>query len=281
MVEVLKPGLYATIQDKGRFGFQAYGVPYAGVMDPYAASVANMLVGNDEDAAVLEMTMTGATLQFHSAAIICLSGADMSPMLNGHPIENHKALRVEKDSVLSFGGLKRGFRCYLAVSGGFETEKTMTSRSQFKGVTNQSVIAKGDVLPIMAQVKGMLQKHASIKINDAYMDANTIEVFKGPEFDKLSREQQTQLLTQVFTVSKDNNRMAYQLEQPLENDLDPIITSLVLPGTVQLTPSGHLIVLMRDCQTTGGYPRVLQLKESAMRTMAQKFTGNKVCFKWL
>ncbi len=279
MIKVLKSGLYATIQDKGRFGFQAYGVPYAGVMDPYAASVANMLVGNDEEAAVLEMTMTGATLQFQADTIICLSGADMSPMLNERPVENHKAIRVEKDAVLSFGALKTGFRCYLAVSGGFKTEKIMNSRSQFKGVTNQSVIAKGDVLPIVEHANTMLQKHASIKINDTYLHANTIEVFKGAEFDKLSKEQQTLLLTQPFTVSKDNNRMAYQLEQPLENDLEAIITSLVLPGTVQLTPSGHLIVLMRDCQTTGGYPRVLQLKESAMTTMAQKFTGNKVRFR--
>ena len=279
MIKVLKPGLYSTIQDKGRFGFQDYGVPYAGVMDAYAASVANMLVGNDEDAAVLEMTMTGATLQFSCDSIICVSGADMGPMLNGVSVEHDKALPVEKDSVLSFGTLKRGFRCYVAVSGGFQTEKIMNSRSMFHAVTKQAVIAKGDVLPIIEHSKTMLKKHASIKMNDQYLHANTIEVFKGAEFEKLSKAQQEQLLSREFSISKDNNRMAYQLEQPLENNLESIITSLVLPGTVQLTPSGHLIVLMRDCQTTGGYPRVLQLKESAMNIMAQKFTGNKVCFK--
>jgi biotin-dependent carboxylase-like uncharacterized protein len=279
MVKVLKPGFYSTIQDMGRYGFQDYGVPYAGVMDRYAASVANMLVGNDEHAAVLEMTMTGPTLQFHSEAIICLSGADMSPMLNNVPIENNKAIHVAKNAVLSFGKLKSGFRGCLSVSGGFKTEKIMQSRSMFKGITGHHCMVKGDELSMVEDSKVILKKNASIKLNDKYLNSNIIEIYKGPEFDKLSAEQQKGLLTQEFTISKDNNRMAYQLQEPLENDLNAIITSLVLPGTVQLTPSGKLIILMRDCQTTGGYPRVLQLKESAMNIMAQKFMGSKISFK--
>ncbi|PKQ46239.1 5-oxoprolinase subunit C family protein [Confluentibacter flavum] len=281
MIKVLKPGFYSTIQDAGRFEFQEYGVPYSGAMDTYAASMANMVLGNSENAAVLEMTMTGPTLQFDCETIICLSGADMSPVLNDVPLVNNKAIHVPKNAVLSFGKLNDGFRGYLSVSGGFKTDKVMGSRSMFKGVTEHCVIAKGDELSIKEHIEVMLKKNASIKKNDKYLHSNSVEVFKGPEFDKLSKNQQQILLTQEFSISKDNNRMAYQLEQPLENNLDAIITSLVLPGTVQLTPSGKLIVLMRDCQTTGGYPRVLQLKESTMNIMAQKFMGNKVCFKLL
>jgi len=279
MVKVLKPGFYSTIQDKGRFGFQDYGVPYTGVMDVYAAAVANMLLGNNENAAVLEMTMTGPTLQFDCETTICLSGADMSPMLNDMPIENNKPIHIAKNDVLSFGKLKSGFRAYLSVAGGFKTEKIMQSRSMFKGITEHHVISKGDELPINEHVEVLLNKNASIKLNNKYLSSNMIEVCKGAEFDELPKEQQDALLSQEFHISKDNNRMAYQLEQSLENDLEPIITSLVLPGTVQLTPSGKLIILMRDCQTTGGYPRILQLKENAMNIMAQKFTGNKICFK--
>src|SRR5690606_12679762 len=161
----------------------------------------------------------------------------------------------------------------------FETEKTMQSRSMFKGVTEHYVIAKGDELPIRVAIKVLLNKNASIRFDISYLTTNNIEVFEGPEFDKLSKNQRQFLLGTEFSISKDNNRMAYQLEETLENDLDAIITSLVLPGTVQLTPSGKLIILLRDCQTTGGYPRVLQLKESAMNIMAQKFTGNKISFK--
>lgn len=279
MIKVLKPGFYSTIQDVGRFGFQDYGVPYAGAMDAYAASVANMVLGNSKNDAVLEMTMTGPTLQFDCETTICLSGANISPMLNDVPIDINKAIHVVKNDVLSFGKLQSGFRGYLSVSGGFKTEKIMQSRSMFKGITERYVIAKGDQLTIKKNIEVLLNKNASIKFNNKYLHVNTVEVYKGPEFDKLSKHQQDVLLTQEFSISKDNNRMAYQLDQSLENTLDAIITSLVLPGTVQLTPSGKLIVLMRDCQTTGGYPRVLQLKESAMNIMAQKFMGNKVCFK--
>lgn len=279
MIKVLKPGFYSTIQDMGRFGFQNYGVPYSGVMDTYAASVANMLVGNTKEAAVMEMTMTGPTLQFEDETIICLSGADMSPLLNDLPIVNNKAIYVPKNAMLSFGKLNEGFRGYLAVFGGFETEVSMKSRSMFKGVTEQYVIAKEDVLPLQNHIEVLLIKNASIRFNNKYLLSNSIEVFEGPEFDELSEYEQKLLTAQEFSISKDYNRMAYQLEEPLENTLEPIITSLVLPGTVQLTPAGKLIVLMRDCQTTGGYPRVLQLKESAMNIMAQKYIGNKIRFK--
>src|SRR5690606_21061204 len=110
MIKVLKSGFYSTIQDMGRFGFQNYGVPYSGVMDTYAASVANMVVGNAKDAAVMEMTMTGRTLQFDDETIICLSGADMSHLLNDLPIVNNKAIYVAKNTVLSIGKVPEGFR---------------------------------------------------------------------------------------------------------------------------------------------------------------------------
>src|SRR5690606_13724041 len=179
MVEVLKSGFYTTIQDQGRFGFQDYGVPYAGAMDRYAASVVNMLVGNDADASVLEMTMMGPTLQFHSETIICLSGAEMSPLLNNVAIENNKAIQVAKNAILSFGKLKTGFRGYLSVFGGFKTEKIMQSRSMFKGVTVKHIIRKGDALPILGHAEVMLKKNATIKVRVAYLGSNTIPVFKG------------------------------------------------------------------------------------------------------
>jgi allophanate hydrolase subunit 2 len=146
----------------------------------------------------------------------------------------------------------------------------------FKGITKQFVINKNDLLPITGTSKILIKKNASLKIGQKYFNSEQLEVFEGPEFRKLSKSQQELLLSKTFMVSKDNNRMAYQFEETLENDLDSIVTSAVLPGTVQLTPSGKLIVLMRDCQTTGGYPRVLQLKESAIDVLSQKFTGQSI-----
>ena len=109
-------------------------------------------------------------------------------------------------------------------------------------------------------------------------NSKTLKVHKGPEFDRLSISEKENLFSQEFTISKENNRMAYQLSEAVQNNLTPIITSLVLPGTVQLTPSGKLIILMRDCQTTGGYPRVLQLNDKAINILSQKFTNDKIRF---
>ncbi len=279
MVEVLKVGFYDSIQDLGRVGYQQYGVPYSGVMDCYAALLANSLLGNDVNAAVMEITMTGPTLKFHCNTIICISGANMSPKLNESVIENNSVIQIKKDDVLSFGKLSHGFRSYLAVFGGFHTEKIFDSMSMYYGISKHFKILKNELLSISDNAAFFNKKHASIKLKDSYFDTKVVSVFKGPEFDQLSEIHQKQLFSQEFTISKNNNRMAYQLEETFSNDLEPIITSLVLPGTVQLTPSGKLIILMRDCQTTGGYPRIFQLEEKSLDIIAQKYTGHSIQFQ--
>lgn len=278
MVKVIKTGFYSTIQDLGRYRFQQFGVPVSGVMDLYSAGIANAVLDNDENEAVLEITMTGPTLQFNCDTIICISGADISPMLNSRPIKLNGIVNIKKDDTLSFGKLKYGFRCYLAVFGGFQTELIMNSRSMFKDITSQNVLFVNDELSISEHTNSLIKSNASIKIIKNHFSSKEIKVYKGPEFDLLTKTQQRCLLSEEFSISKDNNRMAYQLVEPLKNNLKPIITSLVLPGTVQLTPSGKLIILMRDCQTTGGYPRVLQLRETSINVLSQKFTGNSIQF---
>jgi len=278
MVKVLKAGFYTTIQDLGRNGFQKYGVPVSGVMDCHSSQLANALLDNDESDAILEITMTGPTLQFNTDTFICIAGADISPQLNDESIKLNHVVKIKKGDVLSFGKLQYGFRCYLSVSGGFQTEMVMNSRSMYQNITSKSVLKENDELSILEHTNITKQSHASIKVNTNHFTLKEIKVFKGPEFNLLTKHQQKLLFSEEFTISKDNNRMAYQLAETFKNTLKPIITSLVLPGTVQLTPSGKLIVLMRDCQITGGYPRVLQLKESSINVLSQKFAGNTIRF---
>lgn len=280
MIKVLKAGFYDTIQDLGRFDFQEYGVPISGVMDVYSAKIANALVGNDENAAVLEITLFGPKLEFQHDTLISISGANISPKLNSNPVSLNLSVLVKQGDVLSFGKLQYGCRAYLAVSGGFQTKKVMHSRSMYKNITETVRVQKNDMLALKED-SIILDKssNASIKVAQAHFNDNVIEVFKGPEYECLNEKQKEQLEFQVFSVAKENSRMAYQLVEVLQNDLKPIITSLVFPGTVQLTPSGKLIILMRDCQTTGGYPRILQLKEASINKLSQKFTGNKINFK--
>jgi biotin-dependent carboxylase-like uncharacterized protein len=279
MIKVLQAGVYSTIQDLGRTGFQEYGVPYAGAMDRQAVTIANSLLGNNTNAAVLEMTFTGAKLKFGCDTLICISGANMNPKLNEIQIRNHKVFKVSKEDVLSFGRLERGFRCYLGVLGGFKTELVMHSRSMYPNITTQTTIKKGEVLPIDDSILNYNMPYSNLRIDTSYLDNSILNVFKGPEYEQLNSNQQAQLFSNDFTISKYNNRMAYQLEEPFENDISGMITSPVIPGTAQLTPSGNLIVLMRDCQTTGGYPRVLQLAEASINTLAQKMVQQKITFK--
>ena len=279
MIEVITPGFYTTVQDLGRVGYHDYGVPYSGVMDVQSSKIANALLGNEENDAVLEITMTGPKLKFKTNTRISITGADISPQLNGKPIVLNKSIDIIADDVLSFGRLKYGFRAYLAVYRGFQTEMVMCSRSMYKNITTTSAIEKGDELSVLSLDKHTKSANTTLKIKKNHFETTTLQVYKGPEFSNLSKAQQKQLFTETFTVSKNNNRMGYQLENIIQNNLKPIITSLVQPGTIQLPPSGQLIVLMRDGQTAGGYPRVLQLTENSINKLSQKRTGYTFTFQ--
>lgn len=279
MIKVLKSGFYSTIQDQGRFGYRTYGVPVSGAMDSYSSLFANALLGNTQNAAVLEMTMIGAQLKFQTSTAIAITGANMRPTLNDLPIPMFKSINVKTGDILSFRNAIKGFRTYLGVEGGFLTEEVLGSRSMANEITKDVNIQSGSILNVHNLSINYKRKNATLRFDSSILDDQVLEAFEGPEFDKLSKEQKSLLVSRSFQVSKYNNRMAYQLQPFLKNNLEPILTGPVLPGTVQLTPSGQLIVLMRDAQTTGGYPRVLQLTKKAINILSQKTTGNTINFQ--
>ncbi|WP_179345219.1 5-oxoprolinase subunit C family protein [Winogradskyella ursingii] len=279
MITVLDPGFYTTIQDMGRDGFRQYGVPVSGVMDRYSGKLANMLLGNNSSAAVLEMTMTGVKLKFKQPAHVAIAGADLQPSVNGISVDSRKIISLKKDEVLSFGKMQNGFRTYLAIEGGFKSDVVLGSQSMYQAITKSFKLQKNDSLMFRSVQSEFNDTKANVKYDTSILNSTELEVTEGPEFQHLSKKLQKQLFNSELTVSKNNSRMAYQLEELFQNNLKPILTSPVLPGTVQLTPSGGLIILMRDCQTTGGYPRVLQLTEKAMNIISQKTTGNHIKFR--
>jgi biotin-dependent carboxylase-like uncharacterized protein len=277
MLKVLKPGFFNTIQDKGRFGFATMGIPVSGVMDGYASDISNSVLNNSLEAAVVEITF-GCEFQFLCDTFICVSGGDFSPQINHQVIGLNKKITISKNDVLSFGRINFGARSYLAISGGIQSEEILKSKSFYKGITTDFVLKKGMILPILENIKEETISNASIKMDTSHFKSIEIICMKGPEFELLNLQQQRMLLENKFSISKDVSRMGYRLNEVIENELPSILTSAVLPGTVQLTPSGKLIVLMRDCQVTGGYPRVLQLSEKAICKLAQKTTGNQFQF---
>lgn len=270
MIKVLKPGLFTTVQDTGRFGFRKMGVPVSGAMDFIAYNKGNVLLGNPPNSASLEITMTGPSLLFAVGTDIVITGANISPKINEREVSNDKILNVQKGDILSFGKLVNGFRSYLAVAGGFSTEKIMGSRSYMNHITSKSKLNENDTLPIAGLTNKPPKEVGYTNTANNYLFDTELQVLKGPEFELLPEIMQRKLFETDFTVSKDYNRMAYQLVEIIQPHDYSMITSATLPGTVQLTPQGKLIILMRNGQTTGGYIRVLQLTEKAVSVLAQK-----------
>ncbi|MDT0678375.1 biotin-dependent carboxyltransferase family protein [Autumnicola musiva] len=279
-IEVLQPGLFSTIQDFGRKGFQKFGIPQSGVMDSYAVKKANLILRNKPEDSVLEITQLGPKLKFHEAAKIVISGANLSPEVDGVVVEQDSVIKMNGGEILSFGRRKLGCRAYVAIKGGFRTEKIFQSRSWYEGISSFQKLEKGARLPFEVNENEKKETFTSVKSFLDYMKSGEVEVYPGPEYDELCDAQKLLLEKTEYTIGKNNNRMAIQLAEPLVNDLTAIITGPVLPGTIQLTPSGKMMVLMRDAQTTGGYPRILQLSEDGINTIAQKVMGDRVTFKF-
>ncbi|WP_435261368.1 biotin-dependent carboxyltransferase family protein [Tenacibaculum sp. nBUS_03] len=279
MIKVLSSGFYTTIQDLGRVGYGSMGIPMSGAMDIYSAKLSNFLLNNDLNKAVLEVVYGGCKLLFEEEAILSITGADFSAKINNNEVAMNSALLIEKGSVLSFGKRMYGVRTYIGVKGGVLSEEVLGSRSLYKGITSSFKITKGVELPIAHIGKAIEKKFSRIKIDKSYIESKVIKCSEGPEFDLLSKQEKMNLFRIIFTISSDNNRMGYRLEEKLSNNLPSMLTSAVLPGTVQLTPSGTLIVLMKDGQVTGGYPRVLQVTEDGISKLAQKTTGDSFQFK--
>ena len=278
MIKVIKAGFNNTVQDKGRFGYASLGVPISGTMDSYSADLANNLLNNSLDAAVLELVTSNCEFQFLCNTMICITGADFSPKVNGVSISMNSRVSIHKDDSLSFGKIKYGVRCYVAVSDGVQSESVLDSRSFFVNITQSSILKKGDILPIVENFENTSISKSKLKINNNLLETNVLECYKGPEYHLLPQNLKEQIFKTDITISKDNSRMGYKFKEKLQNNLPQILTSSVLPGTIQLTPSGILIALMKDCQTTGGYPRILQLAEKSIQILAQKTTNKTVQF---
>ena len=276
MIKVISKGLYTTIQDKGRFGYRNIGVPSSGYMDSESAETANLIINNPKDNPLIEATLIGPTLEFKKSAVICITGGEFSPTLNDIKISSYSAIEVNKGDILKINNSSIGSRCYISIQGTIISDTILGSKSFYHQITNSSILEDGDIFLFKKNIRTLEQKytHKKFELN------KTINVFRGPEFKCLSNESIKTLFNEEFSIGI-NNRMAYNLLEKIQDGVNSIISSGVIPGTVQLTPSGNIIILHRDSQTTGGYPRILQLNEKSLNDLAQLRTGDNIRFKLL
>lgn len=280
MVRLLTSGWYTSIQDAGRYGYRSLGVPLSGAMDQGAMRLANSLVGNTDNTAVVECTLQGPTLEFDCDAAIVITGALSNPTLNGDHIGINKVWYIKKGDIVSLGMAKNGVFGYVAVEGGWDSNEVLGSASQYVGISPKAHLKKKDVLCI---ADSTTKKHHRLDTpTHTFLSSNaSLEVYPGPEFQRLTESQQKKLIETNFSIGKGSNRMAYYLKHKASYSAPEIITSPVQPGTVQLTPSGDIMVLMRDAQTTGGYSRILQLTDESIDVLSQKRVGDHIPLKLL
>lgn len=283
MITIKKPGLLSTIQDLGRYGYQKYGVVVSGVMDSFSFRIANLLVGNEEITPAIEMTIVGPSIQFHQDSLIAICGGDLSPSIDGQTISMWRPIFVKKDSTLQFGESINGARAYLAVAGGIVVPYVMGSASTYvrgklggllgRALQSGDQVEIGNLTELSKKVMDHLHTNGPAKwFVPFYKPINPIiRMLKGHEFDLFTDASKNQLINEIFTITKEADRMGYRLSGPklMQKEQKDMLSAAVSFGTIQVTPDGSPIILLADRQTTGGYPKIAQVISVDLPLLAQ------------
>lgn len=291
-IQVIKQGIADSLQDQGRTGYQHLGINHGGVMDEVAFRVANMLVGNDATEAVLELHFPAGSFLFQEEVLIALSGADFGATVNRTPIPLNTPVVVGKNSVLEFKRAIRGSRCYLAVRDGFHIPRWLNSYSTHLkarvGGYNGRTLEKQDEIPLFSRgicpsITGSRDWVAlpwQADVQALYGGMEEMRVVEGHELGWLNDASRQLLFSLPFTISAQSDRMGYRLKGPSlkASGSRQMISTGVTRGTVQLLPSGDLIVLMADHQSTGGYPRLAHVVAVDVPRLAQRRFNEQVSF---
>lgn len=301
-VTVLKPGAFTVIQDLGRYGYQRDGVVVGGAMDEWSHRFANALVGNPQEEATLEITLTGPALRFDTAVELAICGADLSPRVDGrdgtHTVPNGRPVVLRPGTQLRFGERRAGARAYLAVRGGFDVPPVMGSRSTYVrggfGGFEGRPLQKGDVLRLRGGPGPGPQGGAAgaslivlptpiVATEVAIAPVQAIRVIAGRQWSDFTAESRARLLETTWRIGSQSDRMGYRLEGPSLERSEPreLISEAVTFGTVQVPPDGKPIILMADRQTTGGYPRIANVASVDLRLLAQMTAPQALRFQLL
>lgn len=282
---VLMPGPYMTVQDKGRFGYQQMGIPISGALDPFAFRVANLLVGNPAESAVLEITIVGPQLAVLREVDVALTGAEMGFMLNHNPVECWKTIRVKPGDVINIQQVKSGCRGYLAVTGGINVPAVMGSCSTYVsgklGGYKGRLLKKGD---IMQRGEGSLldkPRHLSESWIPHHSEEVLLRAIPGPQNDFFD-EGMEMFFQSKFMLTAKADRMGYRLQgspiQLKEKMPKSIISEPTMPGGVQIPADGQPIILLAE-QTVGGYTKIATIISPDLSRIAQAIPGDTIQFE--
>ena len=281
-IQVLNPGMLTTIQDLGRLGYQAFGVPQSGAMDQEAARVANLLAGNEENAPLLEITVMGPELLFSGEAMVAITGGNLSPRLDGVEIPMYQTVQVFPGSRLKFGNRKSGARAYLAIAGNLQAEYVMGSaatylRGAFGGYKGRKLM-RGDVLEVDSRPSPFAELPEDFWPDYA---KDTLRVTLDREENHFTGSGIHRFLSEPYQITPQSDRMGYRLAGaviPHRKGPD-IISRGITFGAIQVPGHGQPIVMMADRQTVGGYTQIGSVISADISVLAQKLPGETLRFQ--
>jgi antagonist of KipI len=281
---VVKPGMLTTVQDEGRWGLQAHGVPVAGPMDPVSHRLANALVGNDRGAATLEVTLVGPELEFDDERIVAATGAAFDLWLDGKSVPHNAAFTAAAGSRLRFGERRLGARAYLAVAGGINVAPTLGSRATHlisaMGGLEGRALRVADRLPLGQPVRPPAaagQRTPIVALPDRHA---RIRIRPGPQAEYFAPDALEVLQSAPYVIAQHSDRMGFRLEgPPLTHHRGADIISDATPlGVLQVPASGQPILLMADRQTTGGYPKIATVISADIAVAGQLGPSDTITF---
>lgn len=273
-IRVKNPGMFSTIQGLGRYGYSHLGISVSGAADRLSLRVANLLVGNDENAPALEMALLGATLEFVEPRIVALTGADCDAKVGTSLLRLGEAVEVPAGGVLKCGGMKTGARCYLAVQGGFDVPMVMGSaatdvRGGFGGFEGRRLKA-GDVVPVRGFASARVRRLKPGAL-DAVSRHGTVRLTRGAQQEWFGPDAFEALFSSPYSISDQSDRTGLRLKgQPLQpSETSQLLTDGIPLGAMQVPQDGKPIILFVDQQTTGGYPKIANVIMADMHHVGQ------------
>ena len=285
-IRILKGGMLTTVQDLGRTGYQSQGFSVAGVMDVRSFKIANLLLDNPENEAVLEFTLIGPTLEFTSATIIAITGGDFTPTINGEPAPMYTAIYMNKGDVLKFGSARTGSRGYIAFSSYLDIPVVMGSRctnmkSRIGGFKGRKLQA-GDYIGFRIK-RRYLPFFLSRKLepDNFDQDQTKVRVVMGPQDSRFSKQGIDTFLSSEYTVTSDFDRMGCRLEGAFiaPKESSDIISDGIAFGSVQVPSHGKPIILLADRQTTGGDAKIATVASVDIPKVVQRKTDHRIHFE--
>ncbi len=284
-VKIINPGALLTVQDGGRRGYQRYGISESGAADRESMAIANIIVGNSMDEAVLEAALMGPMIEFTSDGIIALTGADMSPEINGSGCEMYRALKVMKGDVLSFKGLKNGLRTYIAFAGGLKVVSEVGSAStdiraglgglEGRALRSGDEISFKDEEACLENIGGRAIGRDR-ELNGVY----ELRVVLGPEEDRFTEKGKRTFFGSEYVVDASSDRMGVRLNgEKIEHSNGADIISNGIPfGGIQVADNGQPMIMLSDRQTTGGYTKIGCVASVDIPLIAQAAAGDRIRF---